>query len=388
MNFRNAHLKVAGRGKDVAPFYAMEVLKAANDREAAGNDVLHMEVGEPGGGSPRRVIQAAEAALSSAHIGYTEALGMPALRKKIAGHYEVTYGLSIDPSRIVVTTGSSGGFLLAFLSAFDPGDKVLLTTPGYPAYPNILRSVGVEHVMVETGPESRFQPTPELLSNIGVNADGLLVASPANPTGTMLDRAALKGLVDYCEANDTRLISDEVYHGITYGRKAVSAAELSESAVVINSFSKYFSMTGWRLGWMVVPEELVRSIEVLAQNLAISAPALSQYAALAAFDSSGELNAKVDGYARNRDLLLRELPRAGFDKLAPADGAFYIFADVTQLTNDSMEFCHRMLNEIGIAATPGVDFDPTRGHAYIRFSFAGDYEDVAEAICRIKTWLT
>lgn len=381
-------MKVASRGKDVTPFYAMEVLKAANDREAAGGDVLHMEVGEPGGGSPRQVIQAAETALSSARIGYTEALGMPALRDRIAGHYEVTYGLSIDPSRIVVTTGSSGGFLLAFLSAFDPGDRVLLTTPGYPAYPNILKSVGVEPVMVETGPDLRFQPTPEVLSNVGVNADGLLVASPANPTGTMLDRAALKGLVDYCEANDIRLVSDEVYHGITYGEKAVSAAELSDSAVVINSFSKYFSMTGWRLGWMVVPEELVRSIEVLAQNLAISAPALSQYAALAAFDSSRELDAKVDGYARNRKLLLRELPLAGFDKLAPADGAFYIFADVTKLTNDSMEFCRRMLDEIGVATTPGVDFDPDRGHAYIRFSFAGDYEGVAEAISRIKAWLT
>ena len=366
----------------------MEVLKAANDREAAGGDVLHMEVGEPGGGSPRQVIKAAETALSSARIGYTEALGIQELRERIAGHYKLAYGLNVDPSRIVVTTGSSGGFLLAFLSAFDPGDRVLLTTPGYPAYPNILKSVGVEPVMVETGPESRFQPTPELLSQVGVNVDGLLVASPANPTGTMLDRTALTSLVDYCDSNGIWLISDEVYHGITYGEKAVSAAELSDSVVVINSFSKYFSMTGWRLGWMVVPEELVRSIEVLAQNLAISAPALSQYAALAAFDSSSELDAKVDGYARNRDLLLRELPLAGFDKIAPADGAFYIFADVTKLTNDSMEFCRRMLDEIGVATTPGVDFDPDRGHAYIRFSFAGDYEGVAEAVSRIKAWLT
>ena len=388
MNSRMAGLKVASRGKDITPFYAMEVLKAANDREAAGGDVLHMEVGEPGGGSPRRVIQAAETALSSARIGYTEALGILVLRERIARHYKVTYGLNVDPSRIVVTTGSSGGFLLAFLSAFDPGDRVVLTTPGYPAYPNILKSVGVEPVMIETGPESRFQPTPELLSKADVNADGLLVASPANPTGAMLDRTALKGLVDYCDSKGIRLISDEVYHGITYGGKAVSACELSDSVVVINSFSKYFSMTGWRLGWMVVPDELVRSIEVLAQNLAISAPALSQYAALAAFDSSGELDAKVDGYARNRKLLLRELPLAGFDKLAPADGAFYIFADVTKLTNDSMEFCRRMLDEIGVATTPGVDFDPDRGHAYIRFSFAGDYEGVAEAISRIKAWLT
>ena len=399
-------MKVASRGKDVTPFYAMEVLKAANDREAAGGDVLHMEVGEPGGGSPRQVIQAAETALSSARIGYTEALGIPALRERIAGHYKVTYGLNVDPSRIVVTTGSSGGFLLAFLSAFDPGDRVVLTTPGYPAYPNILKSVGVEPVMIEKGPESRFQPTSELLSKSDVNADGLLVASPANPTGTMLDRTALKGLVDYCNSKGIRLISDEVYHGITYGEKAVSACELSDSVVVINacelsdsvvvinSFSKYFSMTGWRLGWMVVPDELVRSIEVLAQNLAISAPALSQYAALAAFDSSSELDAKVDGYARNRELLLRELPLAGFDKMAPADGAFYIFADVTKLTvNDSMTPTvpvARMLADepkVGVATTPGVDFDPDRGHAFIRFSFAGDYEGVAEAVSRIKAWL-
>lgn len=371
----------------MVPFYAMEVLKAANDREDAGGDVLHMEVGEPGGGSPAKVLAAAEEALRSSRIGYTEALGIPELRHRIAGYYEEVHGTQIDPARIVVTTGSSGAFLLAFLAAFDPGDKVILTTPGYPAYPNILKSVGVEPVIVPTGPETRFQPNPRILSDVGVEADGLLIASPANPTGTMLDRVALEALTQYCETNAIRLISDEVYHGITYGQGAVSALELSDSAVVINSFSKYYSMTGWRLGWMVVPQDMVRSVEVLGQNLAISAPALSQRAALAAFDSTDELDAKVAGYARNRELLLSELPKAGFDKMAPADGAFYIFADVSRLTNDSMDFCRRMLEETGVAITPGVDFDPDRGHAYVRFSFAGSYDDIAEAVRRVKDWL-
>ena len=387
-SFRGGGMKIANRGAEIAPFYAMEVLKAANDREAAGDDVLHMEVGEPGGGSPRLVLEAAEQALRSSRIGYTEALGIRPLRERIARYYEEVHDTVVDPSQIAITTGSSGAFVLAFLAAFDPGNRVLLTTPGYPAYPNILKSVGVAPEILETGPETRFQPTPRLIAAAGPAPDGLLVASPANPTGTMLDRQAMSRLADYCAENGIRLISDEVYHGITYGEPAVSALELSESAIVINSFSKYYSMTGWRVGWMVVPQELVRSVEMLGQSVAISAPALSQYAALAAFDASAELDAKVAGYARNRELLLRELPLAGFDKLAPADGAFYVFADVTKLTNDSMEFCRRMLAEIGVATTPGIDFDPDRGHAFVRFSFAGEYDDVAEAARRIKKWLS
>ena len=381
-------MKIANRGAEIAPFYAMEVLKAANDREAAGDDVLHMEVGEPGGGSPRLVLEAAEKALRSSRIGYTEALGIRPLRERIARYYEEVHDTVVDPSQIAITTGSSGAFVLAFLAAFDPGNRVLLTTPGYPAYPNILKSVGVAPEILETGPETRFQPTPRLIAAAGPAPDGLLVASPANPTGTMLDREAMSRLADYCTENGIRLISDEVYHGITYGKPAVSALEFSETAIVINSFSKYYSMTGWRVGWMVVPRELVRSVEMLGQSVAISAPALSQYAALAAFDAGAELDAKVAGYARSRELLLRELPLAGFDKLAPADGAFYVFADVTKLTNDSMEFCRRMLAETGVATTPGIDFDPDRGHAFVRFSFAGDYDDVAEAARRIKKWLS
>ncbi len=384
-------MKIARRTDAITPFFAMEVMKAANERAAAGGDVLHMEVGEPAGGAPAAVVESAQASLKqAAGLGYTEALGLPELRAAIAAHYIESYGVATDPSHIVVTTGSSGGFLLAFSTAFDVGDRVALAAPGYPAYRNIMAGLGIEASAILTGPETRFQPTPELLEKAeaeGGKLDGLLIASPANPTGTMLDHAALAALVDYCRDRDIRIISDEVYHGITYGAAAETIVAFDEHAVAVNSFSKYFAMTGWRLGWMVLPEDLVRPVERLAQNLYISPPTLSQHAAAAAFASSGELNAKVAGYARNREMLLREMPKAGFDNLAPADGAFYIFADVSNLTNDSSEFCRRMLAETGVAATPGIDFDPDRGAAYVRFSFAGEYADMAEAAKRLKGWL-
>ena len=383
-------MKIAQRAEAITPFYAMEVLKAANERAAAGEDVLHMEVGEPAGGAPGPVAEAARAALSDVgNLGYTEAFGVGPLRRAIAAHYDRAYGVDVDPDRIIATTGSSGGFLLAFLAAFDAGDRVALAAPGYPAYRNIMTALGIEAVILPTGPDTRFQPTPEMLDEASRQAglDGLLIASPANPTGTMLDHDALSGLADYCRDRDIRIISDEVYHGITYGEAAETIVKLDDRAIAVNSFSKYFSMTGWRLGWMVLPPELVRPIERLAQNLYISPPTISQYAAVAAFEAEDELDAKVAGYARNREMLLRELPKAGFDKLAPADGAFYIFADVSSLTNDSSEFCRRMLAETGVAATPGIDFDPERGKAYVRFSFAGAYDDMREAAARLKTWL-
>jgi aspartate/methionine/tyrosine aminotransferase len=379
-------MKISRRGNEIAPFYAMEVLKAANDRQAAGGEVFHMEVGEPGGGAPEPVIAAAREALGTAHLGYTEALGIPELRARIVRHYDEYYGVSVDFERVIVTAGSSGAFPLAFMAAFENGDRVALVAPGYPAYRNILLALDLEPVSIATGPESRFQPTPELLAAAGP-LDGLLIASPANPTGTMLDRPALEALIAYCRQHGIRLISDEVYHGITYGRQAETLAGLWDQAVVINSFSKYFAMTGWRLGWMVVPEDLVRPLERLSQNLYISPPALSQHAAVVAFDCRTELDDKVAEYARNRELLLAELPQAGFDRLAPADGAFYIFADVAKLTNDSADFCRRMLEETGVASTPGIDFDTERGHAYLRFSFAGPHADMVEATRRLKAWL-
>ncbi|HWA45670.1 MAG TPA: aminotransferase class I/II-fold pyridoxal phosphate-dependent enzyme [Hypericibacter adhaerens] len=377
--------KVAHRGK-VPPFIAMEVLRHANERAAAGHDVLHLEIGQPGSGAPRTVIEAAHRALDQETLGYTEALGLPVLRQRIARHYAEAYRAALDWKRVVITTGSSGGFLLAFLSAFDAGDRIALASPGYPAYRNILTALGLEPVELEVGPEHRFQPTPELLSRLKHPPDGLIVASPSNPCGTMLDRAHFEALLRYCRAHGIRVVSDEIYHGITYGMAATSATELEPEAIVINSFSKYYAMTGWRLGWMVVPASLLRSVESLAQNLFVSPQALPQHAARVAFDAKPELDAKVAHYAENRALLLRELPKAGFDRLAPADGAFYLFADIGHLTNDSTSFCEQMLDQTGVAATPGVDFDPARGHRFLRFSFAGSSEDIAAAARRLVAW--
>lgn len=379
-------LKVASRGRAVSPFIVMDVMRAAARREAEGAHVLHLEVGQPGTPAPQKVIDAAKTALDRDLIGYTDARGNESLRARIARHYEDQYGLSVDPERVMVTTGSSGGFLLSFLAAFDPGDRVALAAPGYPAYRNILQALGVEPVLLPSELEHRFQPTVDLLERAG-NLDGLIVASPSNPAGTMLDDAELATLARFCAANDIRLISDEIYHGISYGRRAVSALAHSPDAIIINSFSKYFSMTGWRLGWMLLPEDLLRSAECLAQNLFISAPALSQTAGEAAFDCGDVLDSYVATYARNRELLLAELPKAGFSTMAPADGAFYIYADVSDLTDDSEAYCRRMLAETGIAATPGVDFDPARGHHFLRFSFAGPEADIAEAAMRLQAWV-
>jgi aspartate/methionine/tyrosine aminotransferase len=378
-------LKVARRGV-VPPFIAMEVLRDANERAARGENVLHLEVGQPGTGAPRGVIEAAKRALDRDQLGYTEALGIPPLRERIARHYRDMHGVAVDPVRVVVTTGSSGAFLLSFLAAFDPGDRVALAAPGYPAYRNILVALGIVPVNLLTGAETRFQPTPELLDRVDGRIDGLIVASPSNPAGTMIDADGFRRLHDYCRTRQIRLVSDEIYHGITYGMTPTTALALGNDAIVINSFSKYFSMTGWRLGWMIVPEDLLRPVECLAQNLFISPPTLPQLAASAVFDCRDELEANVRRYAENRALLLRQLPQAGFDRLAPADGAFYIYADVSRLTNDSGEFCRRMLAETGVAATPGGDFDAERGHHFIRFSFAGSAADIAAAADRLLAW--
>lgn len=383
-------LKVAGRAS-IPPFIVMEVMQAAAERETTGAAVYHLEVGQPGTPAPRGVIEAAKRALDRDRIGYTVALGIPALREAIAAHYARDYGVDVPSERIVVTTGSSGAFLLSFLAAFDPGDRVAIAAPGYPCYRHILSALGVTPVLLETGPEERFQPTPELLERAqraGGRLHGVIVASPSNPTGTMLSPQDMKALAEYCAGAGIRLISDEIYQGIAYGRGFETVLTHGvEGAVVINSFSKYFSMTGWRLGWLVAPEDLLRPIECLAQNLYISPPTLSQIAAVAAFDCREELDGNVAGYAQNRALLLKELPAAGFTDLAPSDGAFYLYADVGRLTNDSQDFCSRMLAETGTAATPGLDFDPARGHRTVRFSFAGDPREVAAAAESLKTWL-
>ncbi|MEX2630617.1 MAG: aminotransferase class I/II-fold pyridoxal phosphate-dependent enzyme [Tistlia sp.] len=378
-------LKVGARGH-IAPFIVMDVLRAANERQAAGADVLHLEIGQPGTPAPAAVRAAAKRAIDEQAIGYTDALGLPALRRRIARHYAETYGVEVDPARVAVTPGSSGGFLLAFLAAFDPGDRVALAAPGYPAYRNILGALGLEPVLLEAGPAERYQPTPALLERAGPLA-GVIVASPSNPTGTMLGEAEMAALADWCGQAGVRLVSDEIYHGIGYGSRAVTALERDDRAIVVNSFSKYYSMTGWRLGWLVLPEELARPVECLGQNLFISAQSVSQYAGIAAFDCTEELDGYVAGYARNRALLLERLPAAGLDRLAPADGAFYLYADVGHLTNDSQAFCRRLLAETGVAITPGIDFDPGRGSRTVRLSFAGPEGEVAQAAERLADWL-
>ena len=379
-------MKIANRG-EVSPFYAMEVMKAANQLETDGKRVFHMEVGQPATSAPKAVLQAAEKTLQEGSIGYTEALGIPPLRRAIADHYGKMYNVDLDPSRVVVTTGSSTGFLLSFLSLFSTGDRVALAEPGYPAYRNILGALDIEAVGLPCGPETNFQPSPELMDSLSAPVDGLLVASPSNPTGTMLSPDELKNLLGYCADKNINFISDEIYHGLTYEQDAVTALQYTDDVVIINSFSKYFSMTGWRLGWMVVPDHLVSVVEKLAQSLFISAPSISQYAGVAAFDCEDEVNGYIAAYAKNREMLLRELPKIGFDKLAAADGAFYIYVNVSHLTDNSMEFCRKMLTECGVATTPGIDFDPHRGHEYIRLSFAGAYDEMVGAVEALRGWL-
>jgi aspartate/methionine/tyrosine aminotransferase len=378
-------MKVARRGA-IPPFLAMDVLRAANERAAAGERVLHLEIGQPSTRAPRAVIEAAKRALDADTLGYTESLGLAALRRRLAQYYADQYGHRLDPARIVVTTGSSGAFILAFLAAFDAGDRVAVAAPGYPAHRNILSALDIVPVEIPVGPESHFQPTVALLEKVEGRLDGLIIASPSNPAGSIVPREELHRLADYCRSRDIRFVSDEVYHGIHYGEAPETAAALCDQAIVVNSFSKYFSMTGWRLGWMIVPEDLLRSVERLAQNLTVAPPSLPQHAALAAFDSTDELDGHVRRYRTNRDLLLAELPRVGIERFAPADGAFYLLADVGHLTNDSEVFCRRMLAEAGVATTPGRDFDSLGGHRYLRLSFAGSTEEMGEAVRRLAAW--
>jgi aspartate/methionine/tyrosine aminotransferase len=347
-------------------------------------------VGQPAAAAPRAAIAATQAALAGGRIGYTETLGIPSLRARIARHYADTYGLALDPARVVVTTGSSGGFILAFLALFEPGDRVALVNPGYPPYRHILSALGCAPVLIDTSAETRWALTPDALmaEHRRKPLAGLLVASPANPTGTMMDAAALARLIATAEAEGIRVISDEIYHGLDYAFAAETAAKLSDRAVVINSFSKYFCMTGWRIGWVVAPENLVRTLERLQGNLAISVPTLAQVAAEAAFDGIDEMEAVKHGYEENRRILVEGLPKAGLDTFLPVDGAFYLYADISRFSDDSLGFAQRMLAQAGVAATPGIDFDPRNGRHFLRFCYAGSAAEMHEAVQRIGNWLT
>jgi aspartate/methionine/tyrosine aminotransferase len=374
---------------DVPPFMVMDVMAAAARIEAAGGRVIHMEVGQPAAAAPASAIAAARAALASGRLGYTETLGMASLRARIARHYDEAYGVAIDPGRVVVTTGSSAGFILTFLALFEPGDRVAVALPGYPPYRHILSALGCEAVAIETTQATRWAITPEMLFAAHRKAPlkGVLVASPANPTGTMMPAEALRDLIAAAHSEGIRFISDEIYHGLDYAFPAETAARVSEDCVIINSFSKYFCMTGWRVGWVVAPEPLVRPLDRLQGNLAVCVPTLSQIAAEAAFDGRAEMEAVKHGYEENRRILLDGLPKAGFDKFLPVDGAFYLYADVSRFSDDSFEFAKRMLAQTHVAATPGVDFDPLKGRHFIRFCYAGATADMHEAVERLANWI-
>ncbi|MBB4102854.1 aspartate/methionine/tyrosine aminotransferase [Rhizobium borbori] len=375
----------------VEPFHAMDVLAEATKARQAGRPVISLAVGQPSAPAPRAAREAAQAALADGRIGYTDALGLPELRKAIAGHYARRHGVEIDPVRIAITTGSSAGFNLAFLGLFDAGDQVAIARPGYPAYRAILGALGLTVIEIEVNEATGFTLTPESLEaaerESGKPIRGVLLASPANPTGTVTGRARLKALADWCRARNAAFISDEIYHGLTFSGDETSALELTDEVIVINSFSKYYCMTGWRVGWMVLPENLVRPLECLAQSLYISAPELSQIAAIAALGAGEELDIYRQTYAANREFLIRCLPEIGLPLLSPMDGAFYAYADVSAYTNDSMAFAKRMLAEISVAATPGLDFDPLEGNRALRLSYAGSQAEIAEAVSRMEGWL-
>ncbi|WP_428515948.1 pyridoxal phosphate-dependent aminotransferase [Roseovarius sp.] len=369
---------------EVDPFIVMDVMEAARRAEAEGRHIIHMEVGQPGTPAPEGARAALSRAMQEDPMGYTVALGLPALRARIARLYGEWYDIDLSPERVVITPGSSGAFILAFTALFDTGARVGIGAPGYPSYRQILKALDLCPVDIETTAEHRYQPVPGDVA--AHKLDGLLVASPANPTGTMLDGDALAALMGAAQEAGAGFISDEIYHGIEYDTRAVTALEVSDEAYVINSFSKYFSMTGWRVGWMVVPETHVRRIERLAQNLFICPPHASQVAALAAMECGPELQANMDVYRANRALMLEGLPKAGFDRIAPPDGAFYVYADVSHLTDDSRAFAAEILERAGVAVTPGLDFDPVRGGGTLRFSYARSTADIEDGLGRLAAF--
>src|ERR1700712_3853531 len=382
-------MQVAQRA-NVAPFHVMDLLAAAQRRQLSHGDLVNFVAGQPSTGAPTAVREEAKRLLDEEVLGYTVATGVPGLREAVAAHHRRTSGIEVSLDDVVITTGSSGGFLLAFLAAFEAGDRVVMARPGYPCYRNVLTALGCEVVEIDCGPETRFQPTVEALEAVPGPIAGLVIASPANPTGTMIAAPELAAIAAWCEEKGVRLISDEIYHGITYGSGTTSSAwQTSRTGVIFGSFSKYFSMTGWRLGWMVVPEDLRRPVDVLTGNFTICPPVLSQYAALAAFspEAYAELDGHVARYAENRALLLDGLPRLGIDRLAPADGAFYVYADIGHLTDDSYSWCLRLLAETGVATAPGIDFDTRRGNEFVRVSFAGSADQITEGIERLGRWL-
>ncbi len=378
-------MKNSARGS-VDPFIVMDVMEAASKKEKSGYEVIHLEVGQPGTSAPKMAAESVKNKISKSTMGYTVALGIPELREKIAELYLRWYNVQVEPERIIVTPGSSGAFILTFTGLFDVGDNVGVGSPGYPSYRQILKALSLNTRTIKTFNNNKFQPVAaDVINN---SLDGLLVASPANPTGSMLNKYDLAKLIDACKMKQTVFISDEIYHGIEYESKAVSALEVSDDCIVINSFSKYFSMTGWRLGWIVVPKNHIRQFERLAQNMFICAPHISQIAALGALDASDELNLNLKTYEANRTMLIEELPKLGLKNFAPPDGAFYFYIDVSEYTNDSVNFAKSVLDEVHVAITPGIDFDPERGLKTIRLSYACSTSDLKEGLKRLEKFMS
>jgi aspartate/methionine/tyrosine aminotransferase len=376
----------------IPPFYVMDVWLAAAERQRTHGDLVNLSAGQPKAGAPEPVRAAAAAALEANQLGYTVALGIPELREAIAGSYADRYGIDVGLDDVVLTTGSSGGFLLAFLACFDVGDRVAIASPGYPCYRNILSALGCEVVEIPCGPDTRFQPTAAMLAELEPPVQGVIVASPANPTGTVIPPGELAAIASWCDETGVRLISDEVYHGLVYpGAPETSCAwQTSRNAVVANSFSKYYAMTGWRLGWLLVPPELRRAVDCLTGNFTICPPVLPQYAAVAAFtpEAVAEAEGHLHQYALNRETLLSGLRQIGITRLAPTDGAFYVYADISDFTSDSLTFCEKLLADTGLAIASGIDFDTVHGGSFVRLSFAGPASDIDEALRRLGPWLS
>lgn len=378
-------MRVSSRG-NVSPFIVMDVMERARQLEEAGRRIIHMEVGQPSTAAPQRALSAVGDAMArSAPLGYTVACGLPVLREKIAALYKMWYGVALDPARVIVTPGASGAFSLAFSALFDNGDRLGLGAPGYPSYRQIAKACGLLPVDISTHASHGFQPQVGDIADLPI--EGLLVASPANPTGTMLCKEEMQHLLSHCADRKIAFISDEIYHGLEYDKKSVTALQISDECYVINSFSKYFSMTGWRVGWMVVPPAHIRRVERIAQNMFICAAHVSQLAALHAMEDHDELRRNVAVYAQNRAFLLNALPELGFEEFSAPDGAFYFYINVSQITPDSLAFCEDVLETVGVALTPGKDFDPLRGHQYIRLSYARCHEDIVEGIKRLHDYL-
>lgn len=372
---------------DIPSFRALDILQQVNQRVSDGENIIRLEAGQPSVGAPLEVIEYAKEMLDKDPIqGYTASVGMPELRERISGHYRLTDNCDVSPDSVFLSVGSSAGFILSFIAAFDEGDTVVLTTPTYPAYRNILKSLNINVIEVETTMATNYQPTVEILSNINQKIDGVIIASPSNPAGTIIDPEELKAICRWADEAGVRLVSDEAYHGITYEETAQSMARYSKTGIITNTFSKYFAMTGWRLGWMIIPEDLRDRVKKLSESLFVSPPSLSQHVAYKIFDHLDVCENYVATYRKNRDLLRAGLPKAGFENLSAANGAFYYYIDVHNLTNDSQGFCREMLDHAGVSATPGLDFDVARGNATIRMSYAGRTEDIEEACYRLQKW--